>query len=306
VDDEDMNPAKVFSMTGFARVSVRLSDALGYTLSLKSVNHRFLDLHLRLPSGTETLEMRLRKVLKEKLARGHVEATLSMDRSVKAEAQYDASIIAAYVAAFRNAAAQHGLSGEPDLNAIFRLPGVLTGDTRNTEEEMAAVEESVMQQMDGLIAALNTMRAAEGQALADELRKGLKRMGEYVDQVANFREDVQKAYFDRLSQRLEEMAGASFDRERILQEAAILVERSDVEEEIARMRTHIAHFESLLDQGGEIGKKLDFLLQEMNREANTLLSKTSGLSGNGAKITEIGLGMKSEIEKAREQVQNLQ
>lgn len=293
-------------MTGFARVSVRLSDALGYTLSLKSVNHRFLDLHLRLPSGTETLEMRLRKVLKEKLARGHVEATLSMDRSVKAEAQYDASIIAAYVAAFRNAAAQHGLSGEPDLNAIFRLPGVLTGDTRNTEEEMAAVEESVMQQMDGLIAALNTMRAAEGQALADELRKGLKRMGEYVDQVANFREDVQKAYFDRLSQRLEEMAGASFDRERILQEAAILVERSDVEEEIARMRTHIAHFESLLDQGGEIGKKLDFLLQEMNREANTLLSKTSGLSGNGAKITEIGLGMKSEIEKAREQVQNLQ
>ena len=131
-------------------------------------------------------------------------------------------------------------------------------------------------------------------------------MGEYVDQVANFREDVQKAYFDRLSQRLEEMAGASFDRERILQEAAILVERSDVEEEIARMRTHIAHFESLLDQGGEIGKKLDFLLQEMNREANTLLSKTSGLSGNGAKITEIGLGMKSEIEKAREQVQNLQ
>ncbi|SRR5579883_185249 len=301
-----MNPAKVFSMTGFARVSVRLSDALGYTLSLKSVNHRFLDLHLRLPSGTETLEMRLRKVLKEKLARGHVEATLSMDRSVKAEAQYDASIIAAYVAAFRNAAAQHGLSGEPDLNAIFRLPGVLTGDTRNTEEEMAAVEESVMQQMDGLIAALNTMRAAEGQALADELRKGLKRMGEYVDQVANFREDVQKAYFDRLSQRLEEMAGASFDRERILQEAAILVERSDVEEEIARMRTHIAHFESLLDQGGEIGKKLDFLLQEMNREANTLLSKTSGLSGNGAKITEIGLGMKSEIEKAREQVQNLQ
>jgi uncharacterized protein (TIGR00255 family) len=298
--------SKIFSMTGFARVTVRISDTLGYTLSLKSVNHRFLDLHLRLPSGTEPLEMRLRKALKEKLARGHVEVTLSMDRSVKAEAQYDADIVAAYISAFRSAAAQHGLSGEPDLNAIFRLPGVLTGETRNSEEDMQAIEESVMQQLDGLIESLNTMRAAEGKSLADELRKGLKRLGEYVEQVAAFRQDVQKAYFERLSQRLAEMVNSSFDRERILQEAAILVERSDVEEEIARMRTHIAHFESLLEQGGEIGKKLDFLLQEMNREANTLLSKTSGLSGNGAKITEIGLGMKSEIEKAREQVQNLE
>src|SRR5579884_210458 len=301
-----MSSAKVFSMTGFARVSVRISDTLGYTLGLKSVNHRFLDLHLRLPSGTEPLEMQLRKALKEKLRRGHVEVTLSIDRGVKAEAQYDAEIIAAYISAFRSAAARHGLSGEPDLNAIFRLPGVLTGDTRNSEEEMQAVEVSVIEQLDGLIASLNTMRAAEGEALANELRKGLKRLAEYVEQVAAFREDVQKVYFERLSQRISEMTAGSFDHERVLQEAAILVERSDVEEEIARMRTHIAHFESLLDEGGEIGKKLDFLLQEMNREANTLLSKTSGISGNGAKITEIGLGMKSEIEKAREQVQNLE
>ncbi len=293
-------------MTGFARVSVRISDTLGYTLGLKSVNHRFLDLHLRLPSGTEPLEMQLRKALKEKLRRGHVEVTLSIDRGVKAEAQYDTEIIAAYISAFRSAAARHGLSGEPDLNAIFRLPGVLTGDTRNSEEEMQTVEVSVIEQLDGLIASLNTMRAAEGEALANELRKGLKRLAEYVEQVAAFREDVQKVYFERLSQRISEMTAGSFDHERVLQEAAILVERSDVEEEIARMRTHIAHFESLLDEGGEIGKKLDFLLQEMNREANTLLSKTSGISGNGAKITEIGLGMKSEIEKAREQVQNLE
>ncbi|HZU09888.1 MAG TPA: YicC/YloC family endoribonuclease [Pseudacidobacterium sp.] len=301
-----MSSAKVFSMTGFARVSVRISDTLGYTLGLKSVNHRFLDLHLRLPSGTEPLEMQLRKALKEKLRRGHVEVTLSIDRGVKAEAQYDTEIIAAYISAFRSAAARHGLSGEPDLNAIFRLPGVLTGDTRNSEEEIQAVEVSVIEQLDGLIASLNTMRAAEGEALANELRKGLKRLAEYVEQVAAFREDVQKVYFERLSQRISEMTAGSFDHERVLQEAAILVERSDVEEEIARMRTHIAHFESLLDEGGEIGKKLDFLLQEMNREANTLLSKTSGISGNGAKITEIGLGMKSEIEKAREQVQNLE
>ncbi|HEX3435535.1 MAG TPA: YicC/YloC family endoribonuclease [Pseudacidobacterium sp.] len=301
-----MSLAKVFSMTGFARVSGRISETLGYTLSLKSVNHRFLDLHLRMPGGTESLEMRLRKSLKEKLARGHVEATLSLDRTAKAEAQYNDAVVAAYVAAFRSAAAQYGISGEPDLNAIFRFPGVLTGDTRHSEEEMQAVEESVMQQMDGIIESLNTMRAAEGKSLADELRRVLKRLGEHVEQVAGFRQDVQKVYFERTSQRLLEMLNGNMDRERVLQEAALLAERSDVEEEITRMRTHIEHFESMLDQGGEIGKKLDFLLQEMNREANTLLSKTSGISGNGTKITEIGLGMKSEIEKAREQVQNLE
>lgn len=313
---ETMNPNKeepsapfrslVFSMTGFARISGRVSETFGYTLSLKSVNHRFLDLHMRMPAGTESLEMRLRRALKDKLRRGHVEVTLSIDRSTNTEAQYDSSLISAYVTAFRSAAAQYKLSGEPDLNAIFRLPGVFTGETRNSEDEMRALEESVVARFDGLVDALNSMRSAEGKSLADELRKGLSRLSTFVGQVSGFRQDVQKLYFERISQRLAEMLEGNLDRERILQEAALLTERSDIEEEVARMRTHITHFESLLDQGGEIGKKLDFLLQEMNREANTLLSKTSGLSGNGTKITEIGLGMKSEIEKAREQVQNLE
>jgi uncharacterized protein (TIGR00255 family) len=296
----------VYSMTGFARAAGRISEALGYTVSLKSVNHRFLDLHMRMPGGTEALEMRLRKVLKEKIARGHVEVSLSIDRSARVEAQYNEPLVAAYVAAFRSAATLHSLSGEPDLNAIFRLPGVLNGDSRNSEEEMQAIEASVMERIESLIAELNSMRSAEGKSLADELRRGLVRLAEFVEEVSGLRHDVQKVYFDRISQRLSEMLNGSVDRDRVLQEAALLVDRSDVEEEIARMRTHIAHFETLLQQGGEVGKKLDFLLQEMNREANTLLSKTSGLAGNGTRITEIGLGMKAEIEKAREQIQNLE
>jgi len=105
---------------------------------------------------------------------------------------------------------------------------------------------------------------------------------------------------------MQELIGSQVDPERILQEAALLVDRSDVQEEIVRLANHVEHFVGLLDQGGEIGKKLDFLLQEMNREANTLLSKTSGLAGEALKITEAGLGMKSDIEKAREQVQNIE
>jgi len=120
------------------------------------------------------------------------------------------------------------------------------------------------------------------------------------------REDVRQAYFERISQRLTAMLDGSFDRDRVLQEAALLAERSDVDEEVTRLRTHIDHFRLLVENGGEIGKKLDFLLQEMNREANTLLSKTGGVAGNGPRITELGLGMKSEIEKAREQIQNLE
>jgi uncharacterized protein (TIGR00255 family) len=296
----------VYSMTGFARITGRVSETLGFSVSLKSVNHRFLDLHMRLPSGVEGIEIQLRRILKEKLHRGHVEVTLNIERSQKAEAGYDHALVAAYVEAFRAASAEHGLTADPDLNAVFRLPGVLMAESRNTEEELKGLEEAVLRETDALVAALETMRAQEGSVLANELRAGMERLRKLVDEAALLREKVQQAYFDRLSQRMKTMLDGGFDQERILQEAALIAERSDVEEEVTRLRTHIDHFTGLLDQGGEVGKKLDFLLQEMNREANTLLSKTSGVAGNGTRITEAGLGMKCEIEKAREQVQNLE
>jgi uncharacterized protein (TIGR00255 family) len=306
-------PSSVYSMTGFSRASGRVSDSLGFTLSLKSVNHRFLDLHLRLPSGTESLEMELRRVLKENLSRGHIEVTLNLDRSQKADATYDAAQVALYLEAFRSASSKHNLFGEPDLNLIFRLPGIFNGERgegrtadRGSEEEFQALESAVLRELPSLIEALNTMRAREGSALAAQLNAGLDRLQALVDEAAALREEVQQAYFERISQRLKAMLNGSFDPDRVLQEAAILAERSDVEEEVIRLRTHIGHFRSLLEQGGDVGKKLDFLLQEMNREANTLLSKTGGVAGNGPRVTELGLGMKSEIEKAREQIQNLE
>jgi uncharacterized protein (TIGR00255 family) len=296
----------VFSMTGFARVTGRVTETLSFTVSLKSVNHRFLDVHMRLPSGTEGLEMQLRRVLKEKLKRGHVELMLNLERSQRAEAGYDHALVAAYVEAFRAAAAEHGLTDKPDLNSVFRLPGVLTMEARSTVEELEGLESKVLGEMDGLVAALNSMRAQEGAVLANELRACMQRLRSMVDEAATLRENVQQAYVERLNQRLKTMLDGGFDQDRVLQEAALIAERSDVEEEVTRLRTHIDHFTGLLDEGGEVGKKLDFLLQEMNREANTLLSKTSGVAGNGTRITEAGLGMKSEIEKAREQVQNLE
>ena len=300
--------ASVHSMTGFARISGRVSDALSWNLSLKSVNHRFLDLHMRMPGGAERLEMRLRLLLKEKLLRGHLEATLTVERGLRPNAYFDRDLLQGYLAAFRAAATESALEQQPDLNAIFRLPGVLTMETRFSDAEMEALEEDVAAQTGSLVDALNRMRAQEGASLAQELGTTMKRLDLAVAQVGQMRQDVQKAYFERISGRLAALLNGNgvVDRDRVLQEAAILAERSDVEEEVTRLRTHIQHFLSLLRAGGEVGKKLDFLLQEMNREANTLLSKTGGVSGNGQRITDLGLGMKSEIEKAREQVQNLE
>jgi uncharacterized protein (TIGR00255 family) len=298
----------IYSMTGFARVSGRVNDLLSWNLSLKSVNHRFLDLHMRMPAGAEPLEMRLRRLLKEKVLRGHLEVTLTLERGLRPSAHFDRDLLQGYIAAFRAAATETALKQEPDLNSIFRLPGVLTGEARFSEEEVKALEEDVAAQVGPLVEALNRMRGQEGASLAMELGATMERLDNAVSQVAHMRQEVQRAYFERISQRISGLlnGNAGIDRDRVLQEAAMLAERSDVEEEVTRLRTHIQHFHSLLEAGGEMGKKLDFLLQEMNREANTLLSKTGGVSGNGQRITDLGLGMKSEIEKAREQVQNLE
>lgn len=296
-------------MTGFARVQVRVPlpdrDALGYTLTIKSVNHRFLDVLLRLPNGLDALEMELRKVLKENLVRGHVELTLSIDRSAQQKAGYNRELVSAYLDAFAAAREEFSLLGEPDLNAVLRLPGALQGESRG-DEDLSVVAESVLQQVGPLLNQLKTMRAREGEALEAILRGTLDRLAEANQGVAALRPEIEQRYQERLTQRLLAAAGQEFNRQRLLEEVAVLVDRSDISEELQRMTTHIGHFRELLVAGGEVGKKLDFLLQEMNREANTMLSKTAGLGGKGMRITELGLAMKAEIEKAREQIQNLE
>jgi uncharacterized protein (TIGR00255 family) len=298
-------------MTGFARVAVEVNAQTSYVLTLKSVNHRFLDLQLRLPSGLDALEIELRRLLKEQLLRGHVELALQVDRSAAKSGGYNRDVVTTYVEAFHAAARDFNLQGEPDLNAILRLPGVLQADGRSNEEENAALSASVLEQVVPLIGVLKAMRQREGAALAGVLHATLDRLTEAVKGVAELRPGIEQRYQQRLTERLEAAVGADgsgvgVNRQRLLEEVALLVERSDVSEEVARMETHIQHFRDVLATGGETGKKLDFLLQEMNREANTLLSKTAGVAGNGTQITELGLAMKAEIEKAREQIMNLE
>ena len=291
------------SMTGFAQVKGQLNGQMGFTLSLKSVNHRFLDIHFRMPSDSDDLEMKLRRRLKEKMARGHVELTLNLERSVSDGFSLNRELVGGYVRAFRAAAAEFGLAAEPDLNAILRIPGALESEALPAND---GLEDAVLSKMEEALARLNQMREEEGRGIARELRQRMAHLAEASKSVQQHRRAVLQNYSERLQSRLQELLGAIVDKERVLQEAALLVDRSDIQEEIVRLETHVQHFLGLLEAGGEIGKKLDFLLQEMNREANTLLSKTSGLAGEALKITEAGLVMKAEIEKSREQVQNLE
>jgi uncharacterized protein (TIGR00255 family) len=228
---------------------------------------------------------------------------LNLDRSGTNGVGLNRQLIAGYVAAFRAAADEFGIDGEPDLNVVLRMPGAMDSGAEKSGDE---VEAAVMAQVEDALSKLNEMREQEGRSISTELRTRMVNLEKAAAGVEAHRSTILRSYSERLQSRMLEVLGAQVDKERVLQEVAVLVDRSDIQEELVRLTAHVKHFLGLLDQGGEVGKKMDFLLQEMNREANTLLSKTSGLAGEALKVTEMGLQMKSEIEKAREQVQNLE
>jgi uncharacterized protein (TIGR00255 family) len=295
-------------MTGFASVHSAPDASIGFSIAVKSVNHRFLDLHLRLPSYCDSLEIQLRRFLKERLKRGHIEVTLQVERKSSSQVELNADVLESYLAAFQEAATLFDLSSQPDLNSLLRIPGVMSAESSARIEGIPELDEAVLALMPSLIENLNEARAQEGAVLADELRASMMRLRTFADEMASLRNGVREAQFERLRIRLSELtSGVPVTEERLLSEAAVLAEKSDIEEEIVRLRTHIDRFVAMLDDGGELGKRMDFLLQELNREANTMLSKTSAASGeNSLRITELGLEIKAEIEKAREQVQNLE
>jgi uncharacterized protein (TIGR00255 family) len=298
----------IYSMTGYANLRGSVQDSVAFTLAMKSVNHRFLDLHLRLPASCDGLEVQLRRMLKENLRRGHIEVTLQVERRANVEIQLNPGLLEAYIQAFREAARLHRVVSEPDLNSMLRIPGVMSTESIGGAAEVEGLEAAVLEQIVPLIGKLNEGRALEGASLAAELKASMLRLQAFAEEMADLRNGVREAQFERLRSRLMELTqGVPVGEERLLAEAAVLAEKSDIEEEIVRLRTHVERFVAMLEEGGELGKRLDFLLQELNREANTMLSKTSGAAGeNSLRITELGLEMKAEIEKAREQVQNLE
>ena len=292
-------------MTGFARV--RRQTAQGeIVVSLKSVNHRGLDLHFHMPGELDPVEADLRAIVKDGVARGHVQLHVSIDRAAgEAAGQLNRGLLAAYMAAFREAEQTHQTRGEPDLNSALRIPGMLnSGEGEELSEE---TREVLLDAAREAVAALNKVREREGEATAGELRQRCAAVCDLVRRIEEIRAGAVPAFQKRLRERLAELLnGAGVDPQRLAQEAAILADRSDVAEELMRLKTHAGQLEAMLNAPGEVGKRLDFLLQEMNRESNTVLSKTGGLGDLGLTITDLALAAKSEIDKIREQSLNLE
>ena len=294
----------VRSMTGFARVR-RVLEQGELVVSLKSVNHRGLDLHFHVPAELESIEHEVRSVVKAAVARGHLQIHIAFNRTVTDAAALNRELFRAYLAAFREAAATYQVSGQPDLNAALRIPGMLT--TGGEEELDESVVKAVLEAAAEAVTALNVFREREGAATAEEIRARGRNLCALVGRMEEIRSGAISAFQKRLRERLADLLhGANVDPQRLAQEAAILADRSDIAEELVRLRTHAAHLDEMLAAGGEVGKRLDFLLQEMNREANTILSKTGGLGDLGLTITDLALAAKSEIDKIREQSLNLE
>ncbi|MFQ5926406.1 MAG: YicC/YloC family endoribonuclease [Terriglobia bacterium] len=295
------------SMTGFAQVQ-RQEPPYAVLVRLKAWNHRFLDLHLRLGAELGPLEAQIRSLLRERVRRGHVEVTVQVESSEKPALEVNGEWVRSYVELFNALRREHGIAAEPDLMAILRMPGVVrVGERMKAGADDSRLARAVEAAVGQALAELERMRGAEGKMLEQELRGRVVAVRATVEQVAEASESARSVSFARLRARLEELLGEiPLDETRLAQEAAYLAERSDVSEEVARLRSHVEQFLNLLGDEGEVGRRLDFLLQEMNRETNALLSKSPAFDSGGLEMTRMALEIKAEIERLREQVQNVE
>jgi uncharacterized protein (TIGR00255 family) len=275
------------------------------SVDLKTVNNRFLDVHLRAGTELSGLESLIRKRVGEQLSRGRVEVAISIDRSNEVSYEVNRPLITGFIEAMRTVQRDFNLPGEPDVNLLARLPGALQPVRSGglTEEMTRAVEGA----LDLALADLNRMREREGAALAAEMRSRLDEIARQIPLVEAVAGDLVEAYRARLQKRISELLArdgleiVELDQGRLAQEVAYLADRSDITEELARLRSHVTQFREGVDSNAEVGKRLDFLLQEFNREANTVLSKSTDTT-----IKEAALAIKTEVEKLREQVQNIE
>jgi uncharacterized protein (TIGR00255 family) len=290
------------SMTGFGRGAAS-GEEFNVAVEVKTVNNRYLDIHLRLSQELSPLETMIRKRVGARLSRGRVDLTINFERSGATTYEINQPLIAGYVKAMRDIQQQFNLAGDIDVSSVARLPGALSPARDGIDESNTAGLESAI---DEALDNLESMRSIEGAALAEEMRTRVANIEAQVPVIEAAAVGLADAYRQRLQKRVTELIArggqtVELDAGRLAQEVAYLADRSDITEELTRLRSHLEQFRAAIDAEGEVGKRLDFLLQELNREANTVLSKSTEIS-----IKDAGLAIKAEVEKLREQVQNVE
>jgi uncharacterized protein (TIGR00255 family) len=278
-------------------------DDFSVSVDLKTVNNRFLDIHLRVGSELASLEPSIKKRITSRLTRGRVDVTVSVERVAQVAYELNRPLIAGYITALKQLQQDFNIAGELDINILARIPGALQPARNGIDEKVIT---GLEQALDQALDELEKMREQEGEALKNELRDRVRKIESLVPVIESSAAGLADAYRLRLQKRIGELLNrggqiVEVDPVRLAQEVAYLADRSDVSEEMVRLRSHLSQFQEALDAPGEAGKMLDFLLQELNREANTTLSKSTDLV-----IKEAGLAIKAEVEKLREQVQNVE
>jgi len=290
-------------MTGFGRGNAT-GEEFNVAVEIKTVNNRYLDIHLRISQELAPLEMNIRKLVSARLSRGRVDLNINFERTGEATYEINRQLISGYVSALRDIQREFNLSGDVDINTLTRLQGAL-GTARSSIDE--SISDGIMQAIGEALNDLEKMRASEGAALADEMRVRLAKIEAEVPIIENAAAGIVDVYQQRVQKRVTELLARGdsqslqLDAGRLAQEVAYLADRSDITEELTRLRSHLEQFRVTLEADGEVGKRLDFLLLELNREANTVLSKSTEIA-----IKDAGLVIKAEVEKLREQVQNVE
>jgi uncharacterized protein (TIGR00255 family) len=288
------------SMTGFGQGSAG-GEHFRVRVDIRSVNNRFLDVHMRLPQELSSLEVSLKKQIQGAVKRGRVDVTVSIEQLNRATFEINRPLVSGYLSALSELKREFGLEGDPSLDLIAKLPGAL-----QVSQDSGTLDDSIITgvaaALSRALVALTEMRVVEGQQLAAELGSRLDNVEQQMPTIENEAARLPAVYREKLMKRLEEVVtGGQVDETRVAQEAVMLADRSDISEEIARLKSHIGQLRDVLQSTDEAGKRLDFILQEMNREANTILSKSNDLS-----ISDAAIVIKTEVEKLREQGQNVE
>ncbi len=291
----------IYSMTGYGGAKGEL-DSIVVSAELKSVNNRFLDVSVRLPKSYLFAEEAIRSAVSARVSRGKVDVFISVDSSAAdtVTIKVNQPLAEAYVAAVKELSEQYALHNDLSALSLARFPEVLS--TSREDADRDTVTRAIVSVLEQALDDYNAMRAREGEKLRTDLLAKLDNIEQMVAVVEQRSPQTVAEYRQKLTDKMQEvLSAAAVDEARILQEAAIYADRVAVDEETVRMRSHLAQFRQMLADGSPIGRKLDFLIQEMNREANTTGSKCAD-----SQIAKIVIDMKAEIEKIREQVQNIE
>ena len=297
----------IHSMTGYGRGQWQEESWL-CRVEVKSVNHRYLDIHNRLPSEFSSLDGKVRKWVQERIKRGRIDLFLKIENGDDPGFSLNRPLLESYLDALRLLQKDYSIGGNVDPSQLLRMPGLLAQESVPiADAQLTGLEAGIASAVGQALSDLVTMRRTEGQVLEAEIRQHLDALETEAQRIETQSEGLLELHRDRLKARMETiLAEVDVDPARLLQEAAHQAERGDIREEVSRLFSHVAQCRVLLSGSGEVGKKIDFMMQEMNREANTILSKNSGLADRRLDITNAAITIKTEIEKIREQIQNVE